>query len=32
MDKTFFNFKLDLEPNVIDMIYDILSSYRIKGS
>ena len=30
MDKTFFNFKLDLEPNVIDMIYDILRMSTIQ--
>ena len=30
MDKTFFNFKLDLEPYVIDMIYDILRMSTIQ--
>ena len=30
MDNTFFNFKLDLEPNVIDMIYDIIRMSTIQ--
>jgi hypothetical protein len=30
MDNTFFNFKLDLEPNVIDMIYDMLRMSTIQ--
>jgi len=30
MDTTFFNFKLDLEPNVIDMIYDIIRMSTIQ--
>ena len=30
MDKTFFNFKLDLEPNVIDMMYDLLRMSTIQ--
>ena len=30
MDNTFFNLKLDLEPNVIDMIYDMLRMSTIQ--
>ena len=30
MDKTFFNFKLDLEPNIIDMLYDLLRMSTIQ--
>jgi hypothetical protein len=30
MDNTFFNLKLDLEPNIIDMIYDILRMSTIQ--
>ena len=30
MSETFYNFKLDLEPNLIDMIYDILRMSTIQ--
>ena len=30
MENTFFNFKLDLEPNIIDMIYDLLRMSTIQ--
>ena len=30
MSNTFYNFKLDLEPNLIDMIYDILRMSTIQ--
>jgi hypothetical protein len=30
MDKTFFNFKLELEPNIIDMLYDLLRMSTIQ--
>jgi len=30
MESTFYKFKLDLEPNVIDMIYDILRMSTIQ--
>ena len=30
MSNTFFNFKLDLEPNLIDMIYDLLRMSTIQ--
>ena len=30
MNNTFFNFKLDLEPNLIDMIYDVLRMSTIQ--
>ena len=30
MSETFYNFKLDLEPNIIDMIYDILRMSTIQ--
>jgi hypothetical protein len=30
MNNTFYNFKLDLEPNIIDMIYDILRMSTIQ--
>ena len=30
MDNTFFNLKLDLEPNIIAMIYDILRMSTIQ--
>jgi len=30
MAKTFFNFKLDLEPNIIDMLYDLLRMSTIQ--
>lgn len=30
MNNTFYNFKLDLEPNLIDMIYDILRMSTIQ--
>lgn len=30
MNNTFFNFKLDLEPNLVDMIYDLLRMSTIQ--
>ena len=30
MENTFFNFKLDLEPNIIDMMYDLLRMSTIQ--
>ena len=30
MSNTFFNFKLDLEPNLVDMIYDLLRMSTIQ--
>ena len=30
MDNTFFNLKLDLEPNIIDMLYDLLRMSTIQ--
>ena len=30
MSNTFFNFKLELEPNAIDMIYDLLRMSTIQ--
>ena len=30
MNNTFYNFKLDLEPNIVDMIYDILRMSTIQ--